>query len=268
MTPTPQTDRVRFVHQPGAGPLARPNLTRLTETLWQLATTCRPRKGDRERFDEILITIKRLHAAARLVPVKQDQVWIEAEIGDDWTLAYRVIQQDGVPVIGELRIFPARDDKTRHLPAGEWQGTHATTAPVPRGGISTRLLRKINTAADFAAGLKAQNRYVELLPAAAPRFTAAGFQGTKLKRRGSARGGGRRGWPDETLLDAALFYVTHGRHPVAALAKAWKLSPSQARDLLTAARRKGFLTSATQQGRTSRDLTDHAKELLAKRSQS
>ncbi len=137
---------------------------------------------------------------------------------------------------------------------------------MPAKGIQSQQLRRIRLQADFTEGLRAGNQYVRLFPEQVARiFRRAGFR--RLKRGGRSQAGGRRGWPDETLLDAALFYVQQGgRRPVADLAAAWKLTPAQARDMLSAARRKGFLTAGVQ-GKTSRRLTDLAKDLLAKRSQ-
>ena len=58
-----------------------------------------------------------------------------------------------------------------------------------------------------------------------------------------------------------------GGRPVADLAAAWGLEPSQARDLLQAAGEKGYLTPGTR-GKTSRALTERAHNLLKKGSSS
>jgi hypothetical protein len=183
-----------------------------------------------------------------------EEFWIEAGLAAEWTIAYRVIQPDGRPVIGEIRVFPAENPAP--VP-GQWSGLLPS---VPTGGLTTRLYRAAQPGADFAEGLKAGNRYLFLVPDARPRFRAAGFQRLKKKPRQSGRG-----WSDQQLLDAALLYVERGgRRPVADLADAWKLKPSQARDLLQTATQKGLLTAGTR-GRTSRALTDKAKTLLAER---
>ena len=182
--------------------------------------------------------------------------WIEAPIDAEWTVAYRMVPQHGRPVIAEVRVFPSEDNPSRH--PGEWSATRLGATPtVPAGGVSTRLLRAMRLGSDVAIGLKAGNRYLQLVPAARPRLRRAGYR--RLKRPH-----GHGGWSDENLLRAALFYVKRGgRRPVADLADAWNLTRSRARDLLQAAKEKGFLTPGTP-GKTSRALTDRARELLQK----
>ena len=194
--------------------------------------------------------------------VKIDEAWIEIDLGEAWTAAYRINAQDGTPVIAELRVYPREPDNS----PGQWRGAGlGTTAPVPRGGLTARLLRQLrpgNTrGSDLQEGLADWRRHV-LGASTAALFTVknAGFH--RLTRR--PRLGGRRGWSDETLVRAAAFYVdTGGQHPVKDLAAAWKLKDhAQARDLLQAARKKGFL-SPGRLGVTSRALTDKARAHLA-----
>jgi hypothetical protein len=215
----------------------------------------------------------RVHARHRLgskalkIP---ENLWLEADIDETWMVAYRICQHAGSPVIGELRVFPRESDPDfpgepdPFRKGGEWSATRlGLKATVPAGGISTRLVRKLRPVTDLAEGLRAANRYLKLFPEAVPRFKAAGFR--RLTRRRPSTAAGRHGWSDEVLLDAALFYVQHtGRRTTVALADALKLKPTQARDLLMAAKRKGFLTAGIQ-GKASRRLTDLAKQLLEER---
>jgi hypothetical protein len=200
----------------------------------------------------------------------REEFWIEAPIDPEWTVAYRVLPQGGRPVIAEVRIFPSVPELGAWRPhAGHWEPVQLermredlkVEAKVPEGGVTARLLRDVRLGSDFAEGLKAGNRYLHLVPAARPRVRRAGFRRLKRTREG-------HGWPDDTLLQAAAFYVERGgRRPVADLAKAWSLKPSQARDMLQAAGAKGYLTPGTQ-GKTSRALTEKAKALLNKESRS
>jgi len=42
-----------------------------------------------------------------LVEITVSEPWIEVDLGDDWTAAYRIVIQDGAPVVAELRVFLA-----------------------------------------------------------------------------------------------------------------------------------------------------------------
>jgi hypothetical protein len=71
-----------------------------------------------------------------------DFVWLEAPITDDWTGAYRLLIQDGMPVIGEVRIFPTENTKGRQ--PGEWSiAKLGNLAIVPKGGLTISLLREV-----------------------------------------------------------------------------------------------------------------------------
>ena len=200
--------------------------------------------------------------AARQAAQIPPDFWIEAEYGD-WVAAYRLVQQEGYPVIGEFRLFPR---EPQHRLPGEWSGsTHdKSRASAPAGGITARLLRKLRLRSDWTEGLRAGNRYLKLVPVIArPHLQAAGVRRMRPLRRTPKHG--QRGWSVEVLLNAALFYVQHtGRRPVADLAAAWQLKHVQARDLLQKARRKGFLTAGVQ-GTASRGLTNQAKALLSQK---
>ena len=205
----------------------------------------------------------KVRGAAKVDLVEVNEAWIESAIGDDWMVAYRLMPQAGHFVIAELRLFPRESHANRN--PGEWSGVYlGTGAAVPNGGVSATLLRSVHlgdrSGSDLAEGRTAWLRYIGLSPKAKAAFARAGFR--KLRRPRPERGG-RRGWPEAQLLEAAAFYVrVGGRAPVAALAKQWGLAPTVARDLLQVAKEKGFLT-AGRQGVASRALTDRAKKLLA-----
>src|SRR5688572_7448137 len=91
---------------------------------------------------------KQLRIANRIVAadpaertVSVTACWLEAPIDRQWTVAYRLLVQDGIPVIGELRIFPTEKLENR-LP-GEWSasllGVEAKAHP---GGITTGVIEK------------------------------------------------------------------------------------------------------------------------------
>jgi hypothetical protein len=212
--------------------------------------------------------VERLDVKPIPVPiVKNPEAWFEVDLDAHWRAAYRVLQQAGRPVIGEVRVFPIEQDNEGRQP-GEWSGAFVGLhAQVPAGGITARLLRRVRlgdaSGSHFVDGLKEWERFLEHVPGAKRFFTSQGFRSTRPTRRR----GGRRGWSLDDLLAASVFYVEIGKsspHPVAELAKQWKLKRTQARDLLQTARLKGLLTGG-RQGRTSRTLTDHAKQLLLER---
>ena len=41
--------------------------------------------------------------------VRITEAWIEVPLGHSWIVAYRIMNERGTPVLGELRVFPAED---------------------------------------------------------------------------------------------------------------------------------------------------------------
>src|SRR5687768_14691386 len=69
------------------------------------------------------------------------EAWVEQPMGD-WIVAYRILPQGGVPVIGEVRVFP-RKPRTTDTP-GRWDGeVLGLSVEVPEGGLATRHLRRV-----------------------------------------------------------------------------------------------------------------------------
>ena len=61
--------------------------------------------------------------------------------------AYRFVNQDGSPVVAELRLFPREPEFKKKRPAGEWSAQWVGVgANAPRGGLGSRILRKIRVA--------------------------------------------------------------------------------------------------------------------------
>jgi hypothetical protein len=193
--------------------------------------------------------------------VDVQEAWLEVDLDDGWTAAYRVMPQQGQPVIGEVRVFPTESFTSRN--PGEWvSGTFlGLNATVPAGGITTRLLRSLQTSETVAAGIEPWKKFLNLVPPARPHFARLGFRRLRPPRQG-----GRRGWSDEDLLRAAVDYVEiGGRRPVVELAKRWNLKRTRARDLLHSATEKEFLQPG-RPGVANRGLTDKAKKALEARS--
>jgi len=198
------------------------------------------------------------------------EAWFEVALTDDWTAAYRVVPQDGAPVIAEVRVFP-RESGWRM--AGEWSGVYlGLHATVPRGGITARLLRQVRfsnaAGSKLAQGRAAWRRYLKLSPAAKQAFARAGFRQMK-RRRVVAPTKNPRAWSDDLVLHAAALYVERlsvgSRRPNVDVAATLKLKPTQVRDLLHTARKRDWLTAGTQ-GIGRGALTERARSLLAERS--
>src|SRR5688572_6351844 len=82
------------------------------------------------------------------VPVGVWEAWMEAPLGDEWVVAYRLFVRERRIVIGEVRVFPA--EKRTHEPgvwSAHWLGDFAE---VPKGGIRGRLLRRVGLTVPIA----------------------------------------------------------------------------------------------------------------------
>ena len=93
--------------------------------------------------------MKRLYAkwkkTNKVRRVTVDDFWFEMVLDDEWAVAYRIVAQPVGLAVGEVRVFPVeqawREGKT---PPGEWSGVlRGTKALVPRGGVTSRLLRQV-----------------------------------------------------------------------------------------------------------------------------
>ncbi len=65
--------------------------------------------------------------------VTQD-VWIQSSLGDGWTVANQLAEQGGLPVVGEVRVFPRIADQVQ---VGE--GFRIVTVTGDAGGLVTEL---------------------------------------------------------------------------------------------------------------------------------
>lgn len=99
-----------------------------------------------------IVVLKNVAAALKLpIPRKRlpakfwaetlvNTLWFEKTLFPGWTLALRLLGQQGRIVVAEARVFPAEADRSD---PGEWSGCllgHRAT--VPEGGLTTTIVRK------------------------------------------------------------------------------------------------------------------------------
>jgi hypothetical protein len=188
------------------------------------------------------------------------ELWMEVPVGKQWLAACRILPQDGVPVIVELRLYPQNPRNTPGRWAGELAGPRAT---FPAGGISTKLLR------DVRLGLSARawayfNEYLRRMPKTVAEQLARAAQ-TDV-HAGARR---RTGRPDRFYARVAQRYVRlvmkGSRRPNEQIAAQIEESISKVRDFITQARRRGLLTQAPKMGQRGGSLTQRALKLLKTR---
>ena len=192
----------------------------------------------------------------------QHRAWVEIPLGNgEWTTAARLLPQNGVPVIAELRIFP-------HVPSarqgpGQWGEEFAgLRAKVPPGGISTRLLRGLRLSLTGSAWKQFREAMQKL----------AGKDDWVEKSHGlsvaapEAKRAYRRGRPDSFYALVAKRYckvIESGkRNPVQKIAHSIGESESKVRDMILQARKRGLLTRPPKQGRIGGLLTPKGQALL------
>lgn len=203
--------------------------------------------------------------------VNVTDAWVEVPLARGWLVAYRIVNDHRTPVVGELRVFPAEADERREL--GYWSGDAlGSRAQVPRGGITTRQIRKVRVRAyqQHMAARVAQLRKL------GDGSWAAGFgwdqeiKPAPSRSAGSRRG--RKGRPDEFYAVVAADYekaiASGSREPITYIARRRRLKDKgQARDMVRQARKRKLLTDAAQ-GLSGGMMTDRARALLATKGRS
>lgn len=167
------------------------------------------------------------------------EVELVGELADGWRVRARVSSAGGQLLIRELVV-----------------DSLAANAPVPAGGVTARLLRRVKVG--------------ELLDEARSCLRESMPQGVRVSGalrglRHAADGVGDRGHGDRFYAERAASYVQvvadGSRSPVADLAARWHCSVATARDHIYKARERGLLT-APPPGRAGGELTDCARVLL------
>ena len=192
--------------------------------------------------------------------------WFERPLDDDWFIAYQLFVQAGIPVIGELRIFPREDFRRR--PPGEWSASLlGVEAKVPAGGITAPLLRKVKFGTVKTKTAETLKEYRTAVPEL---MSHLGLQIKEIAPRPPKRE--KRGRPalsDRECARIADFYarrcVEESRSPVSDTAKHFRISMATARTRIATARIRGFLTHS-QPGQGWGEITGKTRQVLKQKS--
>jgi hypothetical protein len=200
------------------------------------------------------------------------ELWVEAPLGDEWVAAFRLLEDQGQMVIGELRVFPAEDDRppgeiggettaARVRPAGRWRAEHeGSDAWAPEGGLTARLARSVrfDVSRPFAG-----EALVHVLGIYPDHEAWRRHLGTLALP--DMPGGNRSRSTDVERVRVVAKYVAKvqegSRKPVAELAAESNWSEGRLRQILAEARRRGWLT-ATPRRQAGGTLTEKALEIL------
>ena len=149
----------------------------------------------------------------------------------------------------------------RRFPARQPEAIDDTTSPLPPGGVTSRLLRRLPLG-EIVEAVRAELH--QTARDVAPHGRRAGHQFAD-RAAVFARRPGRAGRGDRDYAEVAAAYVsilaTGDLKPVETLAAQMVLSPSQIRNVLYEARRRALLTKAPP-GRPGGQLTEKCHRVL------
>jgi hypothetical protein len=211
-------------------------------------------------------------------------LWVEAAIGDGWTAAFRVFEQGGSLIVGELRIYPEEPDEgnpdsSAYGPygerrAGEWSAAKLgdkARGQIPAGGLTARKARDVRFDAvrEAVRELLAKARIeqgvdVDELFQPGGLLARQRIEPELLQQDRSRR---RQTHDDHFLSQIAAIYVDlvrDSREPAWETARTIGYSLAHTKRLLTEARRRGLLTGTTRR-RAGGELTEKARALLARK---
>ncbi len=191
------------------------------------------------------------------------ELWVETPLEDGWFAAFRLFEERGRMIVGELRVFPGGDDR----PAGRWRAESliGPLATVPLGGLTARNVRGVRFEMAQTFAREIIERHLSAQPddgVALRRYWEASRLGASMpawESRPERNPAARSRWTAAQYVDLAARYaakVQEGRRaPVAELAREMEYSPARIRQALTHARAQGWLTE-TPRRRAGGTLTD------------
>ena len=211
-----------------------------------------------ERADELYGPVRNYEA----VEVSTVNLWVLANLGSSWQAAYRLVEQHGGVVVGEVRVLPipGRTPKNR-LPwtPGDWAGAlKGVRATVPLGGITASILKSVRIGAHITECLTDLQPIWQASPESPTSSSPYSFLRwmgvTDMERRppASRPGPGRRGLALAEYRRLAAAYIaairSGSRTPTQDAASALRIAPALARDRIYRARSLGLL-GPTRKGR-------------------
>jgi hypothetical protein len=194
-----------------------------------------------------------------LIDKPPHETWLEVPLDGSWIAAYRVVPQEGRPVVAEVRVFP---DENAPRPQGRWSAERlGDQAPVPVGGVPARVLRQLRVREHLSLYDEIVQRYH---PSQSFRVSLLEHGFTRVMKEA-----GHRRRSDLFYAEIASAYVrlTADRAPIRRLREELEregglyFAEATVRDFVNRARRRGLLTPSPP-GRPGGELTPKAQVLL------
>jgi hypothetical protein len=201
-----------------------------------------------------------------VVGVNTHETWVSIPLTAEWCAFYRLVPQNGQPIVAEVRVFPL--EKIKSVLPGEWSAqVLGGRATVPDGGITATLLRKLRVGSDFLCDREALKQFHEHTRGELHDFIfdKRGFDVPSDENQKSRAG--RKPFPD-------IFYARIARHyaqawesrsakPIVHIARRLRMSEKKVRSLVHEARQRKLLTPAMH-GRPGGQLTPKAHVILGR----
>lgn len=219
--------------------------------------------------EERLGPLSQLNSAPHLRALQVNDAWLPVDLGDQWRVAYRLAVQGGAVVVSEVRVLPREGWS---FDPSEWSADYlGSSAPVPLGGITARLLRQVRVGEHYRVADKVLRKIAgdpfPLAQDAAARHGLIALDSAAAQRRGRPRR------PDLFYAQVAQRYEAalkqESPRPALEVARAMGTSGGQVRQWIHTARDRRLLTRVAgmeregQQGQKGGNLTPRADAILA-----
>ena len=168
--------------------------------------------------------------------------WLEVPLSDEWIAAYRFVNQDGTPVVAEVRVFPMNDGLKQRPPGqwvAEWLGIRAS---VPKGGIRARLLKTLKVKGPME-DFEEIASWMTKKEAGSPQIARTelgrlGWRERRMDRRAKPKSSNDEAY----FARVAREYELAGKHPIKAMSERRGVPVDKVRPEVYRARELGLLT--------------------------
>lgn len=202
------------------------------------------------------------HLIENAVAIRTVAVWSEQELGGGWIAAYRLVSEGGKPAVAELRIFPDRWARGKR-PAGGWAGDFLDLPPIPPGGLSATVMRRVRLAEPLRDSMARLTKHL-----GSPILQYVFHEQGPLSGVGEASQ--RRSTRQPRISDVVLARLARAyleaESSVRAVAKQAGLKESTVRGRILMAQKRGLILRSGKRGAASGRLTPRAQALLRRRS--